>query len=195
MAARGPVDELGAGGQRDVEIFRVDDDVRDRALLALHGPADDLDSCAALRHDLRHLRALDVAVPRVHHLTRLRKVGPELESLHDTVVVSLRHFLVDDAASRGHPLHISRRDDALVAHAVAVLDIALKDVGDRLDAAVGVPGKSLDVSVGVRVSEVIEQEERVEERDLAVSEYPPQMDPRTLDCWPAFKYFPYFSVF
>src|SRR5512147_562656 len=43
MAARGLMDELGACGKRDVEIFRVDDDVRDRTLLPLHGPADDLD--------------------------------------------------------------------------------------------------------------------------------------------------------
>jgi hypothetical protein len=31
---------------------------------------------------------------------------------------------VDDAASRSHPLRVAQRDDALVPHAVAVLDIA-----------------------------------------------------------------------
>ena len=172
VAARGLVDELGKGRKRNIEIFRLDDDVPDRSLLALHGPADDLDLRAALRHDLRHLRALDITVPGCHHLVGSGKVGPELKSLHDPVVVSLRHLLMDDAASRGHPLHVSRRDDALVAHAVAVLHIALEHVRYRLNAAMRVPGKPLDVLIGIGVAEIVEHQEGVEERDLAVAERP-----------------------
>jgi hypothetical protein len=37
---------------------------------------------------------------------------------------------VDDAAPRGHPVHLARRDDLVVAQAVAVVDLALEQVGD-----------------------------------------------------------------
>ena len=57
----------------------------------------------------------------------------------------------------------------LVAEAVAVLDGAGEDVGDRLDAAVRMPGKAREVVLGTVVAEVVEQQERVE---LAVSPKP-----------------------
>jgi hypothetical protein len=76
-----------------------------------------------------------------------------------------------------------------------MLDVALQDVGDRFDAAMGVPGKTLDILIGIVVSEIVEQQERVEERDLAVSEDPSEMDPCPLDRGPAFEYLPDLSVF
>jgi len=62
---------------------------------------------APLLLPLRHLRAFDVAVPGVHHFVRFRKVGPELKTFHNAVIISKGHFLVYDAAAGRHPLHIS----------------------------------------------------------------------------------------
>ena len=88
---------------------------------------------------------------------------------------------MDDPAARGHPLDLAGPDDALVAKAVAVLDVPVEDVGDRLDAAVRVPGEALQVVVGVLRLEVIEQQERVELRDLVEPENPPQVDAGSLE--------------
>src|SRR5690606_31861104 len=44
-------------------------------------------------------------------------------------------FLVQDAARGGHPLHVAAADDAAVAGGIAVLDLALVDDGDGLEAA------------------------------------------------------------
>ena len=51
---------------------------------------------------------------------------------------------------------------AAVAKAVAMLDGARQDVGDRLDPAVRVPGEPGQVVLGPLVAEVVEQQERVE---------------------------------
>ncbi len=113
---------------------------------------------------VRHLGDLGAGhapVARVHHLVGGRQVGPELEAVHRALRVALGHLLVDDAAAGGHPLHVARGDDAAVAQAVAVLDVAAQDVGDGLDAAVGMPGEALEVVVGLVRAEVVEQQERV----------------------------------
>jgi hypothetical protein len=46
--------------------------------------------------------------PRLRHLERGRKVGPELEAMHPALVVSPGHLLVHYAPSRRHPLHVAR---------------------------------------------------------------------------------------
>lgn len=119
VSARSFVDELGAGREHDVEIFRIYDYVPDWPLFALHSPGNDLDLRPALCNDLRNLVALDVSVPRGHHLVGSWEIGPELKTFHHAVIIPFGHLLVDNAASSRHPLHVSRRDDALVAHAVA----------------------------------------------------------------------------
>jgi hypothetical protein len=65
---------------------------------------------------------------------------------------------VEDPATSGHPLDVARPDAALVAHAVAVLDRACQNVGDRLD-ALGVPGKAGQIVLRPLVPEVVQEEE------------------------------------
>ena len=195
MAWRSPVYELGKGRERNIEILGLDDNVSHRTLYTLKGSADDLNHGTALGHDLRHLRALYVAVPGSHHLMGFGEVGPELKSLHDAFAVSLGHLLMDDAAAGGHPLHVARSYDALVSKAVAVGHVAFQNIGDRLDAAVRVPGKAFEVSRGIGVAEIIEQQKRIEERDLAVSEDSPEMNPRSFESGLAFENLPDLSVF
>jgi hypothetical protein len=69
---------------------------------------------------------------------------------------------VDDAARRLHPLHAAGLEVAAVAHAVAVLHVAVEHVGDGLEAAVRMLGKAGNVFVRVFAAEVVEHEERVE---------------------------------
>jgi hypothetical protein len=50
------------------------------------------------------------------------KICPQLETVHAAGLIAFRHFLVDDAAAGGHPLHIAGGDSAAIAHAVPVFN-------------------------------------------------------------------------
>ena len=95
--------------------------------------------------------------------------------------VALRHLLVDDAAARGHPLHVAGAEAAAVAEAVAVLDVAGEHVGDRLDAAVRMPRETRRGSRRVVVAEVVEQQERIELAGVAEAEGALQLDAGALE--------------
>jgi hypothetical protein len=69
---------------------------------------------------------------------------------------------MENAAAGSHPLDITGSHAALVSEAVAMSDFTGEDVGDGLDAAMGVPGKSCDVVFGILVPEVVEQEKWIE---------------------------------
>src|SRR5437879_6528939 len=88
------------------------------------------------------------------HLQRLRQIGPELEAVHTTLRVTLRHLLVHDAAAGRHPLHVARGHQSAIAQAVAVLHLAGQNVRDRLDAAMRMPGEAGLVLVGIVVAEI-----------------------------------------
>ena len=75
--------------------------------------------------------------------------------MHLAIGISLGHFLVQNAAAGGHPLDIAGAEAALVAEAVAVFYGAGQNVGDRLDAAVRMPGEAGAVVVRVIVAEII----------------------------------------
>ena len=119
-------------------------------------------------------------VPRRSHFKRARKVGPELKAVHASGVVAARHFLMNDAAARRHPLHVTRADGAAVAHAVAMLDRSGEDVRDRLDAAMRVPRKSGEVIFRNVVAKIIEQKERIEIGSVAEAKSAAQVHPRTI---------------
>ena len=69
---------------------------------------------------------------------------------------------MDDSLPRRHPLDVAGRDGATVSQAVAVLHLSRQDVGDGLDAAVGMPGEAGQVVLRVVVAEVVQEEEGVE---------------------------------
>ena len=75
--------------------------------------------------------------------------------MHAARVIALGHFLMEDAAPRGHPLHVAGTHRAAVAEAVAVLHGAVQHVGDRLDATVRMPRESREIVLGMLVAEVV----------------------------------------
>ena len=110
-----------------------------------------------------------------------KRLGIRTATTNPAVLAALRHLLVDDAAAGRHPLDVARSDDALVAQAVAVIGAAADHVGDRFDAAVGVPGESGQVFVRVVLAEVVEHEEGIEHRDFPEAEAAAEVDPRPLE--------------
>ena len=92
------------------------------------------------------------------------------------VRVALRHFLMQDAAARGHPLHVARAQRAAIAEAVAMLDGAGEHIGDGLDAAMRMPRKAGAVILRPVVAEIVEQQERVEVAGVAEPERAAQLD-------------------
>src|SRR5215471_8496670 len=82
--------------------------------------------------------------------------------MHPTGSITFRHFLVDDTAAGCHPLDVAGGNGALVAHAISVFDGSGKNVGDRLYAPVGMPGKSGEVVFRHIIAKVIEQKKGIE---------------------------------
>ena len=81
--------------------------------------------------------------------------------MHAPLRVTLRHFVVHDAAAGGHPLHVAGAERAAIAQRVGVLHVAGQHVGDGLDAAMRMPREAGLVLAGHVVPEIVEQQERV----------------------------------
>ena len=96
--------------------------------------------------------------------------------MHAAGGIALRHFLVNDAASGRHPLNVAGGDGSVVAHAVAMLDGSRENIGDGLDAAVGMPGEAGQVIVGDIVAKIVEEQKRIEIGRVAKTERTPEMD-------------------
>jgi hypothetical protein len=101
--------------------------------------------------------------------------------MHAPLGISLGHFLVQDAAAGCHPLHIAGRHLAFVTEAIAVLHGTREHVGDRFDSAMRMPGESRQIVFRVVVTEVIEQQKRIEIPGFAESESTLQPDTRSFD--------------
>ena len=136
---------------------------------------------AVVVHDLRNLDGWNVLVARRHHLQPRRQVRPQLEAVHAAALVALRHFLVQDAAAGGHPLHVARPHAAAIAQAVAMLHGPGQHVGDGLDAAVRMPGETGHIVVRPLVAEIVEQEKRIEFARIAEAERTAQLHARALE--------------
>lgn len=82
----------------------------------------------------------DILISRGRGFILRRKIDPKLHHLKFTAPgrdVRRVIFLVQDAASGGHPLHITRPDDAPRAGGIAMLDLAVRNEGHRLKALMG----------------------------------------------------------
>src|SRR5690242_17360261 len=90
--------------------------------------------------------------------------------MHSTDRISLRHLLVDNAAARSHPLHISCGNGATISHAVAMFDSPGKNVGNGLNPAMRMPREACQVILGNVVAKVVEEKERIEILGIAKSE-------------------------
>ena len=61
-----------------------------------------------------------------------------------------------------------------------MLDIAFQHIGDGLDAAMRMPGKALQILLGIVIAEVVHHQERVEHVGVAEAEHAVEMDAGTL---------------
>ena len=94
--------------------------------------------------------ARDVVVPqhrevRFDHLVDSRQVHPDLEQLDGVRFVTRHereHLGVHDAASRGHPLHVTSSVPGGGSERVGVVDQTAADEGDRLEPAMRVLRKA-----------------------------------------------------
>ncbi len=123
----------------------------------------------------------NVLVARVGHFEACRQVRPQLEAVHAAVLVAPGHLLVKNAAAGSHPLYVAGSHAALVAERVAVGDFTGEDIGNRLNAAMRVPGEAGQVVGGILVAKVVEKQEGVELLGLAEAEGALELDAGPLD--------------
>src|SRR5690242_14601391 len=81
--------------------------------------------------------------------------------MHAALAVSFGHFLMQDAASGGHPLHVTGDHLAFVAETIAVLDGTSENIRDRFNAPMRMPGESGEVVLGIVVAEVVKKKKRI----------------------------------
>src|SRR5467141_2985928 len=151
-----------AGRHPNIQIAWVSGYAFDRPALAPKIAAHDPHAGPIVVGDFRNLAGLDVLVARPDHFQGGWQVGPELKAVHTTFNVTLRHFLVENAAARRHPLDVARAKRAAIAEAVLMVDRSGKNIGDGLDPPVRMPGKPSLVVGRAIVAEVVEQQEGIE---------------------------------
>src|SRR5262249_1356401 len=130
---------------RHVEICRVGCDTLDRASLSPEMSAHEPHVRSIVIGNDRDVCGLDLLIAGRRHLERVWKICPQLKAVHSTRLIAFRHFLMDDAAARRHPLDIAGAYSAAVTQTIAVFDRPGEHVSDRLDAAVGMPGEAGEV--------------------------------------------------
>jgi hypothetical protein len=96
--------------------------------------------------------------------------------MHSAALIALWHLLVDDPASCRHPLEIAGGDHTAVPQAVAVLDGPRENIRDRLNATMGVPREASQVIFRPFITEVVEEEKRVEVRRVTEAERATEVD-------------------
>ena len=62
-----------------------------------------------------------------------------------------------NSTSRSHPLHVPRPHFPTVSQAVSVADLPDENVGDRLNAPMGVPRKAGKIVIRILIPEIIQQ--------------------------------------
>src|SRR5262249_4080177 len=131
--------------------------------------------------DVGNFGRRNILVARRCHLEPRRQVCPKLKAMHPTTRISVRHLLVEYAASGRHPLHVSSPEAALITQAVTVIDRAGQHIRDCLYASMGVPWKSRAVLVRTIIAEVVEQQERVKFLGSPESKGAVELHPGSLD--------------
>ena len=140
---------------------------RARAVVAVDRAGDHPDQRAGVGGgQQRDLAGADVLVLRVVHLGVARQVHPELDAVEQAALLDqpLRRRLdVQQPGAGGHPLGVAVGDGAAAAVAVLVVEDAVDDVGDGLEAAVRVPRRALGLARRVlHLAHLVHHDERVE---------------------------------
>ena len=100
--------------------------------------------------------------------------------MHASGMIAFRHFLVNDPAACGHPLHVAGGNRTAISHAVAVLYGSNEDVCDGLNSAVRVPGKPCQIIFWNVIAKVIEKKKGIEVGSITEAEGASQVHPRAL---------------
>ena len=87
----------------DIHIRRICRNPAHGTLRTVDFPCDHPNAGAVFSFDLRDLGGEDVLIPRRGHFKIRRQIDPQLKS-GDAFRTNLRHFLMEDAATGGHPL-------------------------------------------------------------------------------------------
>src|ERR1700722_5173355 len=125
-----------------IQINRIGRDPVHRTFLSPKTSAHDSHVRAVIIFYLGDIERLHFLISRRGHLERCRKIRPQLKAMHPSRLIALRHLLMNDATTGGHPLHIAGGDGPAVSHAVAVFDRSGKHISDGLDPAVWMPRKA-----------------------------------------------------
>ncbi len=99
--------------------------------------------------------------------------------MHAAGEIALRHFLMHDAGSGRHPLHVARAERALIAEAVAMLDGAGEHIGDRLDAAMRMPREAAQIVLRTIITEIIHHQKGIGQARITKAEHALQLYART----------------
>ncbi len=101
--------------------------------------------------------------------------------MHPAVFLSLRHFLMDNTAPCGHPLHIPGAELAAVPEAVLVLNRSGEHIGDRFDSPVRMPRETRYIVILPVVSKIVEQKKRIKIIGFPESESSAELDSGSFD--------------
>ena len=159
---------------------------RPGALHAAEFTGDDAQQSAAVggggQADLARAQVL---VARGSELQVRRQVDPQLKAVeeataHDQV---LRWLLdVEDACAGRHPLRVAVGDDAATAMGVSVLEDAVDDVGDGLEAAVRMPRSALGLAGSVfDLAHLVHHDEGIEGAKIDAGERAAHREAFTLE--------------
>src|SRR5690606_5751350 len=90
-------------------------------------------------------------------------VDPELKTAHQTLLL-LRHFRVNNAPSRCHPLDVAAAQMTFIAQMILVQHMAVEHIGDGFKAPVRVRRKTGYIVVRIVRIEFIQHQEGIESR-------------------------------
>ena len=129
--------------------------------------------------------AADVLVPRRDQLLVARQVDPQLDAVEQATLGDqpLRRRLdVQQARPGGHPLRVAVGDRPAAALAVLVVEDAVHDVGDRLEAPVRVPRRALGLARRIlHLTHLVHVDERVQPPEVHAGERPADREALALE--------------
>ena len=119
--------------------------------------------------------AAQVLVARRRPLLLARQVDPQLDAVEQATADVTSHSggvsMCRMPAAGGHPLGVAVGDEPAAAVGVLVLEDAVDDVGDGLEAAVRVPRRALGLARRVLdLAHLVHVDERVEQRQVDAGE-------------------------
>jgi hypothetical protein len=107
------------------------------------------------------------------------QVDPELKAPHQPVFL-FRHFRMDDAAPRRHPLHAAGIETARMTLIVAMAHAARQHIGHGLEAAMRMLGKAGDVIGGIVRAEFVQHQEWIDVIELRRADEAVELHPRAV---------------